>query len=636
MAQSIIVEGPGGFRVEFPEGTAPHIINRVMWQAQQKVSGKPSQVPDGLMKPWDIPDQAPASPQFPWEIPDPQGQSPATSMKFRLMEGQAEASGFDDFKARFDRGEIKPVNSGSTMADMGQQFQKGLVQGVGGLISTPAYIGRWLGDRAGDGLDWLTGSDTSEKRAAIRGEMESGFLDPVRAGDALSNSTGIGEARTTAGEYSNTIGQFLPGLLMGRPTAATMKAPGSTMAPMATAATTSAVGSEAAGQATEGTAAEPYARVVGALAGAVAPSAVRKVITPNALPDERRAVVDALRREGVQTTAGQQTGSKALKYLESELGGGKAADLMETQLQQFTKAAAAKAGIKADRLTPEVMDNAFQSIGSKFDDLVSKTNVGLDAKLQDDLLGAVTEYQAVAGTPAGAAEQIMNRISELATKNGGVLKGEAYKNISSDIAKYMRSSGADPALREALRGMKDALDDAVERSLSGDLLKQWKGARNEYRNLIVLEDAISKGGEKAAEGLLSPSQFRQSVASKHGKRNYVRGEGDFAELSRAGEAVMKSLPDSGTASRSAARSLYTGIPGAIGAGIGSPGGPMGAIVGALLGAGVPYAAGRALLSRPVQAYLVNQLMRGGRNGSKVGKALVGGAGASASVLNSRD
>lgn len=614
---------------------------------RQRAEFDPSAVPGNSMKPW--------------EIPDAQGQTPAIPSNFRLMEGQSGAGvpqnfrlleqpsesappqqpqpsngGFEEFQRRFNAGEIRPVNEGSTLADMGNQFRKGLVQGAGALISTPASIGRWLGDRANDGLDWMTGTDTSADRARIAETYGGGFLDPVRVGEAISNSTGIGDAATTAGDYANTIGQFLPGIFMGGPTGATLKSAGATMGPMATAATTGAVGSEAAGQATEGSAAEPYARVIGALAGVTAPGVARRIVTPNPMTAERRTVVDALKREGVKTTAGQQTGSKALRYLESELGGGKAANIMEAQAEQFTKAAAAKAGIKADRLTPDVMDNAFRSIGSKFDDLVSRTDIPLDAKLQDDLLDAVTEYQSVAATPAGAAEQIMGRVSDLATKNNGILSGEAYKNVSSEIARYMRSAGADPALKEALRTMKDALDNAVERGLSGDLLKQWRGARNEYRNLLVLEDAVSKGGERAAEGLLSPSQFRQSVLAKQGKRNYVRGEGDFAELARAGEAVMKALPDSGTASRSAARSLYTGIPGAIGAGIGSPGGPMGAIVGALLGAGVPYAAGRALLSRPVQAYLVNQLMRGGRNGSKVGKALVGGAGASAGILNSRD
>ena len=545
-------------------------------------------------------------------------------------------SQFEEFKRMLEAGEIKPVNAGSTMADMGNQFRKGLIQGAGGLISFPATAGRWLGDQAANGLDMLTGSDTSAGRAAVQAEMERGFLDPVKAGNAISDSTGIGDADTTLGKYSNRVGQFLPGIFMGNPTGATLKGAAAAMKPMATAAATSAVGSEAAGQATEGTWAEPYGRVAGALAGAIAPGALSRVVTPNPLPASRRAVIDTLNKAGVPLTAGQKTGSKTLRYLESELGGGKAARIMEDQAERFTAAAAAKAGIKESRLTPQVMDKAFDVIGTKFDDLVSKTDIQLDNKLQTDLLDAVTDYQSVAANPAGAPEQVMNRIAELASKNAGSLKGAAYKNISTDISKYLRSSGADPALKEALRRMKDSLDDGVERSLSGGVLKEWKAARKDYRNLIVLEDAVSKGGEKAAEGLLSPSQFRQSVASKQGKRNYVRGEGDFAELSRAGEAVMKALPDSGTAGRTTARNMMTGVPAAIGAALGSPGGPAGTIAGALTGAVVPYAAGRALLSKPVQAYIVNQLLKGGKKGSTLGRALVGATGANVSVSRPRD
>ena len=634
MQETFIVEGPDGLRVQFPAGTNDEIVNRVMrsaWEALQppRPVARPSQETDPMKMKFRVAGQ----------------DSAAVPQRFRLLEQPSESAapqqpqpsndGFEQFKAMYDRGEIRPVNAGSTLADMGNQFRKGLVQGTGGLISMPASVGRWLGDRAGDSLDWLTGTDTSADRARVAEQYRT-FLDPVAAGQALSNSTGIGDARTTAGEFSNTVGQFLPGLLMGRPTPAAAANIGGTMRPMATAATTGAIGSEAAGQMTEGTAAEPYARLGGALAGALAPGGLARVASPNSIPAERRALIDALTREGVPLSAGQKTGSKALKYLESELGGGKAASVMEKQAEAFTRAAAAKAGIKADRLTPQVMDDALTSIGTRFDDLGSRTDIRFDAQLQDDFLDAVSEYQSVAGTPAGAPEQIMLRIADMASKNGGVVKGAGYKNVSSDISRYLRSSGADPALKEALRGMKDALDNAVERSLSGDLLKQWRQTRSEYRNLLVLEDAVSKSGERAAEGLLSPSQFRQSVVSKQGARNYVRGDGDYAELSRAGEAVMKALPDSGTASRSAARTLYTGLPGAIGAGIGSPGGPMTAIIGALTGAAVPFAAGRALMSKPVQSYLVNQLMRGGRKGSKAGRAVVGGAGAGAGISNPRD
>lgn len=147
------------------------------------------------LKPWEIPDSKPQQPAIlPWEIGTPAPEA-------------ATGSDLERFQKMLETGQLKPVNDGSTLADMGNQFRKGLVQGAGALISTPAYIGRWLGDRAGDGLDWMTGTDTSADRARVDETYGGGFLDPVRVGEAISNSTGIGDAKTGAGGYANTVGQ---------------------------------------------------------------------------------------------------------------------------------------------------------------------------------------------------------------------------------------------------------------------------------------------------------------------------------------------------------------------------------------------------------------------------------------------
>jgi hypothetical protein len=408
------------------------------------------------------------------------------------------------------------------------------------------------------------------------------------------------EAKTTPGQVAQTLGQFTPGMMIGPGTAAQRVVSG----------TSAALGSEAAGQASDGKWYEPYMRLGGALLGGIAPDIARRAITPMPISPERQKQVALLGDEGVDLTAGQKTGRKPLQYLESELGGGKAAGVMERQGEQFTKAAAAKAGIKADRLTPDVMDDAFRVVGDKFDDLASRTPLPVDARMQDDMLESVMEYQSLTGAPASAAEDIMNRVSELAAKNNGVLDGAAYKTISTELRKKA-SKASSPELREALHGIKDALDSAIERGLSGNLLDEWKAARTQYRNMLVLEKTMMGAGEKTAEGIVSPSQLRNATVQKHGGRNYVRGKGDFAPLARAGEATMKPLPNSGTAPRFNAQNMGTGLTTLLGAGIGGAGaGGPGAMLGGLLGMGVPFAAGRALMSRPMQAYLSNQLLQG--------------------------
>jgi hypothetical protein len=69
--------------------------------------------------------------------------------------------------------------------------------------------------------------------------------------------------KTTAGEYAQTVGEFLPAAAAG---------PGSFARRVGMQAVVPGMGSEFAGQQTKGTAAEPYARIAGALAAPVAAS----------------------------------------------------------------------------------------------------------------------------------------------------------------------------------------------------------------------------------------------------------------------------------------------------------------------------------------------------------------------------
>jgi hypothetical protein len=75
------------------------------------------------------------------------------------------------------------------------------------------------------------------------------------------------QPKTTAGEYAQTAGEFLPGMIGG---------PEGIASRLATRVAAPAVASETAGQLTQGTAAEPYARIAGALLSPVATSAAAR------------------------------------------------------------------------------------------------------------------------------------------------------------------------------------------------------------------------------------------------------------------------------------------------------------------------------------------------------------------------
>jgi hypothetical protein len=132
--------------------------------------------------------------------------------------------------------------------------------------------------------------------------------------------------------------------------------------------------------------------------------------------------------------------------------------------------------------------------------------------------------------------------------------------------------------------------------------------------MLTLERAVTGAGENAAQGLISPSQLRNATVNTQGRRNYARGTGDFAELARAGEGVMKPMPNSGTAGRFRAQNVGAGVLSTLGAvGGTSMGGPVTGIAGAAVGAMAPRVIGQLMMSPAGQAYLRNQVLRGGLN-----------------------
>ena len=114
-----------------------------------------------------------------------------------------------------------------------------------------------------------------------------------------------------------------------------------------------------------------------------------------------------------------------------------------------------------------------------------------------------------------------------------------------------------------------------------------------------LEKAAAGAGAATAEGNISPAQLRTAVASGNNRGAYARGQGDLAELTRAGIGVMSPLPNSGTAPRQWMQNAAATLPAIVG---GASGGGVGALAGLLA---APMA-GRALMSSPIQAYLGNQ------------------------------
>jgi hypothetical protein len=513
-------------------------------------------------------------------------------------------------------------SAGDYAVDVAKSGGVGVAQGTIGLAGLPGdlqNIVKAIGDKipgAQDFKNWISQFETPQSRKYAekygnRGDIGGAAFPSSRdIQGAVEGATGeFYKPQTTPGKFANTVGQFVPSAaLMGGGAygmAANSLVPG--------------IASEAAGQAAQKYAPqyETAARIGGAIAAPLALAGARRAITPFPTSPERTAAVNTLRNEGVtDITAGQATGRKGLQYLEAERGSGNA--MAERAGEQFTGAALRRVGENANRATPEVIDRAFQRIGGEFDSLAARNTAQLDAQLANDIGAAARQYTGNVAPPnrAPAFGNYIDEILNHARQNNGIMPGEVYQSLRSRMEKTARSLGANPDAQSAVRSLREALDGAMERTLPANSpdLAAWQNARNQYRNLLVLERATTGAGENAASGLISPAKLRQDTIAVQGRRNYARGQGDYADLARAGVQIMTPLPNSGTAGRSFAQNMGTGVSSVAGALVGSGAGSaagapgLGAGLGAAAGYALPAAVGHAATSRAGRAYLGNQFL----------------------------
>lgn len=335
------------------------------------------------------------------------------------------------------------------------------------------------------------------------------------------------------------------------------------------------------------------------LAVAGGSSVLRKAISPFAISPERLTAIQVLEREGIPITAGQRTGNDALRYAESELGGRKAARIMDQQGESFTNAAMRRAG-GSGPATPDNLASLKGTLGQQFEAIAARNTLRADPQLGQDIGRTLNRYEKLLESQqkpiiSGLVDDIVSKLSA----SGGALSGTEYQVIRSDLSRAAQSTN-NQTLGAAFRGLRNALDDAMDRSINPADAGKWTELRRQFGNFKVVQKASNGGGEDAALGMISPARLRMAASSGNSE-GFATGASDFSRLAKAGQAVMTALPNSGTAARTAVRNLGLSAGGA-GAGYATTGDYLGALGGAAL----PFAAGKALMWKPVQKYLANQ------------------------------
>lgn len=329
----------------------------------------------------------------------------------------------------------------------------------------------------------------------------------------------------------------------------------------------------------------------GGAAGQGIANAVGRAIRPvrGALPNgERAALIAEAERRGIPLSAGQITQSRPLQALESTMRdmpftAGRAEAFRQSQQAGLNRALTRTFGEDAEALSPEILGRARDRIGGVFSDVSSRNSVTMDGRLLNSLdevsaangkagplaSGKVSEVvdwlrNAATPTPAqqvstGVLDALGNPIMHtIPARPAGPMSGEQYQTIRSILTRNSKDAyqAGNSQLGGALKGLRNALDDAAERSISPADQAAWRTARKEYANLKTIEKAVRNDGSGEA--------FAARLAGEARKANpnaflYGQGDTELSTLAKLGNGILKdSVPNSGTAQRQFWRDLLNG------------------------------------------------------------------------------
>jgi hypothetical protein len=423
--------------------------------------------------------------------------------------------------------------------------------------------------------------EMQEREAGIRARSGPGFDVARAAGSAVNpiNLMGAGGAARGVG------GRIVSGAMAGAMGGATQPTTGQNFT------------EEKAAQVGLGAAS-------GAALGGL-PALARPIQTPAA----RQRLTNVLDREDIRYTAGQGTGSRTLRYLESHLGempgaGGASQRADELSQADFNRWALRSAGVDAERADQPTIARMWNQLDARYHGITARNDLQLDAAALRAMQDAYNQYQWV--TPdsqrRGIVGRLMQDITQAHVDNNGLIDGRVYQNTRSTLHRLGRSE-TDPETSAALHRLGNVLDDAFERTAqrtgSRDL-GAFRTLREHYRNALAVQDAIGVGGE--ANNVV-PSKLRAALI-RQDKTGYRSGARDMAEVTDAAEQILPKVPQSGTAPRVAVHGMTSAIGAALGAAAGHGVDPSGGVGAALAGSLAPGIAGRTLHSRPMQDFLM--------------------------------
>jgi len=352
---------------------------------------------------------------------------------------------------------------------------------------------------------------------------------------------------------------------------------------------------------------------VGQLAGRLLGPSSMAPVASNGAEDFASYPLSAGNKFGIPLRVAQTTDNVPLKIIDSvaanlPISSGVISKAKDASFQGFNRAVGNTFGANTTQITPELLGQAQQSIGSTIGQLAARNSLNLDPQLAQDI--AAVSQRASKNLSTSDAQIVGKQIDELLSKvdpNTGTIPGTNYRAFRSDLGDLAASSGG--TLGNVLGDLRGAVTRGMDRSITPEDAQAWAQANRQYFNVNQVANAA-----KATPGSLSPAQLLQAVNSAQRKARFGGGN-DLAELAQFAKPVLgDSIPNSGTAQRLFYQKMLTNpltTIGSIGGGLYGANelglNPMDIAAGGLLA----YGAARGMAGKPASLLTRRLLTQGG-------------------------
>lgn len=332
----------------------------------------------------------------------------------------------------------------------------------------------------------------------------------------------------------------------------------------------------------------------GAKAGEKIAGVVANRVKPSSLSQSQQAANEAADRLGVNLSAGEASGNRVAKWIESStadlpVASGMATKRATNNQRAMSQAALRSIGQQGDEITPEVLSAGRQAISGEYDRILGPAKIALDKSFQAEV-SAITGSKVIKELRDESVDALIEPFKNLPGKV--TVTGEWFQQNKTALDKAVRSAYAngESGKAQALESFEKALDRAAMRSLSEEERTRYKAAQRKWANLRMLET-----GKVVDEGRVMPGRLDSALNTRY-KSAYKEGKikGELPDIARLAN-TLRPPPNSG----SVPRSVYTG--GIGGAAFVEP-------ASALAMLGIPAGAQALMTSPMMKKYMTQGLM----------------------------